>query len=198
MTEYFLSLVPVYGLWLVGITTFLSCLAMPVPASLLMLTAGGFAAGGDLVLWQTASVALAGAVAGDQVGFTIGRRGGTVLIGRLFGTPKRRKMINEAENMLTRMGGISIFLSRWLFSPLGPYMNIAGGALRMDWRMFSASGILGEVVWVTAYVGLGFLFADDISDLATLLGNASGFVAALAVTAGLGLWIIKRGKAKRA
>ena len=194
MTEYLLSLVPLYGLWMIGITTFLSCLAMPVPASFLMLTAGGFAAGGDLILWQTGTVALAGAVAGDQVGFGIGRRGGTALISRLFGTPKRKKLIADAENMLAKMGGVSIFLTRWLFSPLGPYMNIASGALHMKWPTFFASGVMGEVIWVTVYVGLGFLFADSISDLATMMGNASGFIAGLAVTIGLGVWIVKRSK----
>ena len=52
MTETVLALVPSYGLLLVALGTFFSCLALPVPSSLIMLSAGGFAAAGDLVLWQ--------------------------------------------------------------------------------------------------------------------------------------------------
>ena len=33
MTDWLLGLVPQYGLWLLAATTFLSCLALPIPAS---------------------------------------------------------------------------------------------------------------------------------------------------------------------
>jgi hypothetical protein len=46
MTETILALVPVYGLALIALATFLSCLALPIPSSLIMLSAGGFGAGG--------------------------------------------------------------------------------------------------------------------------------------------------------
>ena len=68
MTEWLLELVPHYGTWLVAVVTFLSCLALPVPSSILMLAAGGFAASGDLMLWQVTGAALAGAILGDQIG----------------------------------------------------------------------------------------------------------------------------------
>ena len=72
MTDWFLGLVPVYGLWLIALVTFASCLALPMPASVVMLAAGGFAASGDLVLWQVIAAALSGAVMGDQFGFLVG------------------------------------------------------------------------------------------------------------------------------
>ena len=34
MTDWLLALVPQYGLWLLAATTFLSCLALPIPASI--------------------------------------------------------------------------------------------------------------------------------------------------------------------
>ena len=74
MTEWLLALVPQYGLWLLAATTFLSCLALPFPASILMLTAGGFAAAGDLILWQALLAAAGGGIAGDQLGYWSGAR----------------------------------------------------------------------------------------------------------------------------
>ena len=54
MTDWLLALVPQYGLWLLAATTFCSCLALPFPASILMMTAGGFvAAGFDAELDET-------------------------------------------------------------------------------------------------------------------------------------------------
>jgi membrane protein DedA with SNARE-associated domain len=47
-------------------------------------------------------------------------------------------------------------------------------------------GILGEIVWVGLYVGLGYTFADNITALSNMLGNASGFITALAAVIELG------------
>jgi membrane protein DedA with SNARE-associated domain len=58
MIDALLAAVPTHGVWLVAAVTFLSCLALPMPASLVMLTAGGFAAAGDLDLWQVLGAAL--------------------------------------------------------------------------------------------------------------------------------------------
>ena len=62
MIEVLLALVPVGGPWIVGTATFLSCLALPVPSSLIMLTAGAFVASGDLSGPVTVALALAGAL----------------------------------------------------------------------------------------------------------------------------------------
>ena len=61
MTDWLLALVPQYGLWLLAATTFFSCLALPFPASIMMLTAGGFVAAGDLALLPTFAAAAGGA-----------------------------------------------------------------------------------------------------------------------------------------
>ncbi len=188
MTETILALVPVYGLVLIALGTLLSCLALPIPSSLIMLSAGGFAAAGDLVLWQAGAAALGGAVLGDQLGYQAGRLGG-----RLFSARKlsagRTALMAQAGAYLQDKGSLAVFLSRWLFSPLGPYVNFVGGAAQLDWVRFTRAGVAGEAVWVTIYIGLGAVFADDILALADLLGSASGLLAALAMAGGLGLWL---------
>jgi membrane protein DedA with SNARE-associated domain len=187
MTESLLALVPVWGLWLVGATTFLSCLALPVPASLVMLAAGGFAAAGDLVLWQVAGAALAGAVAGDHAGYLIGRRAGAAVLARLARAPARAAAVARARATLHRNAAATVFLSRWLLSPLGPYVNLAGGATGLPLVRFTPAEIAGETLWVAAYTLLGYAFADRIVALGGLLGNASGALAAGAVAVLLGL-----------
>lgn len=188
MTETVLALVPVYGLALIAVATFLSCLAVPMPASLVMLSAGGFAAAGDLVLWQVMAAAFAGAVAGDQAGYQIGRAGGRLFAGRRM-SRRKAAMLEKAARTLAERGASAVFFSRWLVSPLGPWVNFAGGAARIGWLRFTRAGIAGEAVWVTLYVGLGALFADDVLALADLLGSASGLVAALVLAGVLALWL---------
>ena len=91
--------------------------------------------------------------------------------------------------MSNRWGGMAVFLSRWLFSPLGPYMNFVTGAAGMAWPRFALWGAAGEAVWVGLYVGLGYSLATRIEALGAILGNLSGVLAAGAVTVGLGLWL---------
>jgi membrane-associated protein len=191
MSDYLLALVPVYGLWLVMGVTFFSCLAVPVPASLMMMTAGGFAAADDLSLPGVILAALCGAVAGDQVGYWLGRYGGAVVLGQAKGDGKRARLMARARTIVESKGWLGVFLTRWLFSPLGPYANVVGGAARFSWPRFTSAGVAGEAVWVGLYVGLGFGFAGNLDAAMQLSGSVLGMLAAAAVAVGLGIWLFK-------
>ncbi|MBI1418336.1 MAG: DedA family protein [Limimaricola sp.] len=192
MTIDIFSLVAAYGVALIGVATLLSCLAVPIPTSLLMLASGGFAASGDLSLPWTMAAALGGAMAGDNIGHLIGRAGGPRLNRWLERAPARARLRAQAVAFMTRWGGFGVFLSRWLVSPLGPYVNFASGLGGMAWPRFALWAAAGEIVWVSLYVGLGYGFADHVAQIATVLGNASGALAGAVVTLGLGLWLWRR------
>ncbi|MBW6507125.1 MAG: VTT domain-containing protein [Rhodobacteraceae bacterium] len=192
MTETLLALLPAWGPWLLAATTFLSCLMLPVPASMLMLAGGALVATGDLALGATAGGALAGAVLGDQVGFLAGRGAGRVLP-RLRG--KRARTMARAREKLRRNGGAAVFFSRWLFAPLGPSVNIAAGALAFPHRIFTLAGVAGEVVWVALYIGIGYAFGANLEAATELASSTLGLLAALAVLLALGWWLI--GAARR-
>ncbi len=198
MSELALSLVADYGVRIVFAVTFLSCLAVPVPSSLLMMAAGGFAAAGDLYLATVGLAAFTGAVLGDNTGYWIARRLGARAADWIDRNAKRAALKARAGAILDRRGGVSVFLTCWLFAPLGPSMNYVCGLSKFDWRRFVLWGIAGEIVWVSIYVGLGYSFADDITALASLLGNASGLVTALALVAGIGWWLIRAARKSHA
>lgn len=189
MTEWALAQLALWGTPLLALTTFLSCLAMPVPASLMMLAAGAFTASGDLNLAAVISGALAGAVLGDQAGFVLARFGRSRLERFTSHGEARQRLMERARRLLHRRGGTGVFLSRWLFSPLGPYVNLACGAGGLSWARFTASGVSGEIVWVAVYVGLGAGFGDRIVLIADISADLSGFLAGLAMTGVLG-WIL--------
>lgn len=189
MTEWLLALVPQYGLWLLAATTFCSCLALPFPASILMMTAGGFVAAGDLVLWQTFGAAAAGGIAGDQAGYWAGRKFGSPLLTRLRRDPNRDKLLGKAVALMETRGVIAVFLSRWLFSPLGPWVNLTAGSTGYNWAQFTASGIAGEAVWAGLYVGMGYGFAGNIEAASDMLGSVLGILAGGAVVMILGFWL---------
>lgn len=198
MTDWLLGLVPQYGLWLLAATTFLSCLALPFPASILMLTAGGFAAAGDLVLWQAFGAAAAGGIAGDQLGYWAGRGFGATFLSRLRMDLGRDKLLARADALMDRKGVMAVFFSRWLVSPLGPWVNLIAGSTGYGWARFTAAGVTGESVWAGLYVGSGYGFAGNIEAASQMLGSVLGMVGGAGAVLALGYWLFSSGAGKAA
>ncbi|MEO6300249.1 MAG: DedA family protein [Paracoccaceae bacterium] len=190
MTDWLLALVPTYGLWLLAIVTFLACLALPVPCSILMLTAGGFVATEDLVLWHVIAAALTGAIAGDQIGYRIGLVGGHAFLTRLSANPTRGKLILRATDLMNRHGALGIFVTRWLLPPVSPWATYAAGATGLPWLRFSLGALAGEVIWVGLYVFVGFSFAGNIEAASEFASSFLGILAGIAAMLGFGWWLI--------
>ncbi len=190
MTETLLALVPEWGALLIAFTNFLACLALPIPASLVMLAAGAFAAAGDLSAMPIWIGALAGATLGDQCGYWLGRSLGPRLIDRLSRRRRSAVLVSRAVTWLERRRLPAIFLSRWLVSALCPYVNFAAGAARINWAGFTLPAVAGECVWVSLYIGLGYSFSADIRELGAVLANLAAALAAgvVAILLGRILW----------
>ena len=189
MTDTIFALVTSWGAVVIFASSFLSCLALPIPTSLMMLSGGAFVASGDLALCQVVAGAYGGAILGDQTGYLIGRHGGAPLVERIARTPARRAVLERARRLVDRKGGLGVFFSTWLFAPLGPWVNFIAGTTGLGWLRFTLWDVLGETIWVTVYVGLGVAFATQIEAVADILGNAVGLLAALAVAAAMLVWI---------
>lgn len=189
MSETVFALVSTWGPWAIFASAFLSCLALPIPTSLMMLTGGAFIAAGDLDPWGVVAGAYLGAVFGDQAGYLIGRTGGAPILKRLSRAPARAAVLDRAHRLVDKRGGLGVFFSTWLVAPLGPWVNFIAGATKLRWLRFTVWDVLGETIWVSVYVGLGYGFASQISTVAEVLGDAVGLVVALLVAAAMALWI---------
>jgi membrane protein DedA with SNARE-associated domain len=155
-----------------------------------MLTAGGFAAAGDLILWEVIAAALGGAVIGDQVGYQIGVWGGHPLLARLSATPAREKLVRRALSQMEKRGAAGIFFTRWLITPVGPWANFAAGAMGYSYLSFCIWGVLGEAVWVGLYCGLGYGFAGNIQAASDMAGSVLGIMAGGAAMLAFGWWLV--------
>ena len=133
--------------------------------------------------------AYCGALGGDQTGYLIGRSFAGSLERWAQGRKNRTRMLERARASIDDWGGMGVFLSRWLVSPLGPYVNLAGGAGRLRWARFSLWGAAGEMVWVGLYVGLGYGFAGSLTAIAEFAADVSGVLAGGVVALGLWLWL---------
>ena len=190
LTDQLLAALSLYGLPVLFGVLVIGCAGLPLPSSLLLVAAGSFTQFGAMKLWQVIAVASAGSVLGDQIGYGLGRWGGRVaeqFSRRLGGEEK----IKRAEEFARRWGGTGIFFSRWLVTPLGPWLNLTSGMAAYSWPRFLLWDVLGEVLWVCLYVMLGKLFSDRVQALTEILGNLAWAVAGLVLAVILGWQLAK-------
>ncbi|GAD56806.1 MAG: membrane protein DedA with SNARE-associated domain [Limimaricola cinnabarinus] len=198
MTDAFLALIPTYGLWLILVSVTLSALALPVPSSMMVMVAGGFAAADDFALWQLVGFAYLGFAVGDQIAFWTARRAGAPLIARFESRSGTAAVLGRAKRLVERRGLAAVFLSRTVFSPLGPYVAYISGGLGLSWRGFTLTALAGGLLWSMGYAWLGFVFADRIDDIASMISSSVGVVMAGAVTLGGLVWLLRNYRHSRA
>jgi membrane-associated protein len=192
LTDQLLAALLVYGLpVLFGVIVIVSAGVPFIPISLMLVAAGSFAAQGSMKLWQVMIVASIGAVTGDHIGYGLSRWGGRGLILKISRKLGGESKIKEAEALAKRWGGLGIFLSRWLVTALGPWLNVTSGIACYPWRYFIFWDALGQMLWVVLYVMLGYVFSDRVQYIAELLGNLGWAIVAFIVAAILG-WKVLR------
>jgi membrane-associated protein len=191
ITDQVLAALLVHGLPVLFGVILICSVGVPFPISLMLVAAGSFVEQGEMKLWQVIAVASVAAVLGDQIGYGLSRWGGPRLIKRLSRRIGAGTKIKEAELLPKRWSGAGIFFSRWLVTALGPWVNVASGIAAYPWRRFLLWDVLGEVLWVSLYVGVGYAFSNRVQAIAEILGNLSWVVVGLIVTIILGWKLVR-------
>ena len=197
MTDTLLALVPEYGIYVVAVVVFLACLAVPLPASILVLTAGSFAAAGDLSLVGVSLGVLLAFIVGDQVAFWIASRAGRSMIEALRKRPSIAPVLTKSEDLLARRGAFAVLMSHTIASPTCPYITYLSGAGGLSWRQFTLASVPGAAIWTAAYLGLGITFASQLEQVIALLSNFFGVILAGSVLIGLLILLRQRWRESR-
>jgi membrane protein DedA with SNARE-associated domain len=184
MIETVLALIPDYGLIVVFVTVALAGLALPAPASVLTLTAGSFAAVGDLSLTWVIVTAFAGVAIGDQIAFMLAKWFGQAGVAKLARSPRFGPVVEKSEGLLKRHGALAVFISHTVLSPTCPYVTYLSGAGGLPWLRFTLVALVGAALWACAYVGLGYVFATQLEQVATIISNFFGVVLAICIAVG--------------
>jgi len=156
---------------------------LPVPGETALLAAGVMAGAGHLALPVVIAIAVAAAIAGDNLGYAIGRRGGRRLLLRPGPFAAwRHRALHRAERFFGRYGQAAVLLARWV--PVARYMTpLTAGAAAMPWRRFLAFNAIGAITWCAALPTLAALAGPAAAatvSAAGLLMTASGALAAAA------------------
>ena len=191
MTDLALEWFALYGLPVYFAMLAASAFGIPMPVKILMLVAGAFVQHGEVAFEMALAVGSLGAITGDQLGYLLGRKGGRPAIERMTGRFGGREMLKRAEAFSDKWGLAAIFFSRWLVTPVGPWLNLLSGSTKFPWLWFTLVGAVGEVLWILIYLLLGIYFSDRVEATADLLVNISWAIVGLAAAIFLG-WKIRQ------
>ncbi len=174
---------------------FLEALGMPLPGETLLIIASGLAGMGQINIYAIALTAFAAAVAGDNVGYLIGRKLGRPLIvkyGSRFGVTQER--LAQVEDLIQRRGPLLVASARF-FVVLRQLNGVAAGTAGMHWLKFLAANAVGAALWVGFWTTLAYRFGRDASILPHIFNHLSVVamfaVIAVAILLAVG-WLVMR------
>lgn len=149
---------------------------LPVPGETALVSGALLAGAGHLSLPIVIAIAAAAAIAGDNVGYWVGRRGGrrALLARRGPFRDHRQRGLVRGEEFFARYGTKAVFVSRWV-PGVRVVAALVAGATRMPVRGFMIANALGAGAWAATTGGMVFLLGP--------VGAAIVLTAGLAFTA---------------
>jgi membrane-associated protein len=132
-----------------------------------------------------------GALAGESIGFALGRHFGPRIRSSRLGRRIGEQHWVRAENYLDRRGGIAVFVSRFL-PVLHSLIPLTVGMSPMPYRRFMRWTVPACVLWALAYVSVGSLAAGSYRELSDQLHYAGYIFVAIIVLFALVVLVVKK------
>ncbi len=154
------------GIWAVVFAESGLLVGFFLPGDSLLFTAGFFASGPasispnlHLPLVALLVGCFVAAVAGDQVGYLLGRRLGPALLGRPNSRLFKQHNVEKAEAFFERHGNKTIVLARFV-PVVRTFVPVVAGVSRMRYRSFLTYNLLGGFLWAVGITLLGFFLGQ--------------------------------------
>lgn len=131
-----------------------------LPGDTLLFSAGILAAGGALPLWWTIAAIAAAAIAGDNVGYQIGKSLGPKLF-KKDSVVFRHEYIMRAEAFYEKHGSKTMLLAH--FVPLvRTFVPVTAGAGKMNRRQYIAFDAIGCASWAISTTLIGYYLGTKV------------------------------------
>jgi membrane protein DedA with SNARE-associated domain len=180
-----------YGYQLLFAVVLLEAIGIPVPASVALLVSGGAIAVGDMNPVTALFTGIAAMLLGDNLLYTIGRYSGWWLLGFLCRVSLNPDncIVNSARTF-HRRGRIVLLFAKFIpgINTMAPPL---AGSMAMPWPQFFALDACGTLLYIGAWMTIGFLFSDAMESIKGGF-HAAGSVAETLVISGVVLWLANR------
>ena len=188
-----------WGYVAIFVIVVLGNVGLPVPEETVLTIGGYLAWQGQLRFWLVALVGVVSAMAGDNLGYWLGRRHGQRVLARLMATAPGR--VEKMQRFVRDHGALSVFVARFVTGLRFMAGPLAGSTGLSPGRFFIAN-LLGAVVYVPIIVGVGYAvglgLGDRIERLRHAAGDAERVVVIGVLVAAVVAWIVMARRRRRA
>ena len=135
-----------------------------LPGDSLLVTAGLFAATGELNILYLNLLLIPAAIIGNSVGYWIGYKSGPRLFKREQSLLFRKDYLVKTHVFYEKHGASTMIITR--FMPiLRTFAPIVGGMGRMNYKKFTYYNIIGAVTWIVSMTLIGFFLGRTIPNI---------------------------------
>lgn len=196
MTDLIAS-VAQHGYLVIAVVVFAEAIGLPMPAAVALVAGGAAVASGTLHISKLFILTLAGMLLGDVLLYLIGRYTGWALLGFLckVSVSPETCILRSAESFYKR-GKLTLVIAKFIpgVNTMAPPL---AGSMKMRPFQFLRLDLLGALLYIVAYGGLGFLFHDFLTAIIHGLNTAGRAIETVLIVAFIGyivyrIWLYKK------
>ncbi len=135
-----------------------------LPGDSLLFTAGLLASRGTLNFPLIMVGCALAAIAGDQVGYVIGRRAGPAIFRRPDSRFFHKKNVDRARAYFEKNGPRTIILARFI-PVVRTFAPVVAGVGQMEYRKFVTYNVVGGILWGSGVTAAGYVLGESIPDI---------------------------------
>src|SRR6267378_3694798 len=169
-----IRLIQVHGPWIISVVVALESAGVPVPGETILVAAALLAAATNQIdIAVVVAAAAAGAIVGDAIGYTVGRRFGMPLLrkyGRYIRLDENRMLIGRY--LFFRYGNAVVFFGRFI-AVLRMFAALLAGANNMPAGRFFFFNITGGVCWACLFGFGAYAVGAEIYKISGILSVIS-------------------------
>jgi membrane protein DedA with SNARE-associated domain len=162
---------------------FVEQIGLPIPSVPLLLAAGALAGAGRMNIFIALSVAMFAALCADSLWYELGRIKGIAILQLLCKISlEPDSCVRRTEGVFSRQGSRSLIFAKFL-PGVGAVAPPLAGVFHMRLARFMLFDAMGTLLWAGTFLGAGFVFSDQIEQIATHLAYFGGHMGAVLLIA---------------
>ena len=162
-----------------------------LPGDSLLITAGLFAARGDLDIRALIPALIVAAIVGNATGYQIGKRTGKALYSRPDSLLFRREHVRMTRDYYDRHGGKTVVLAQFI-PILRTFAPVVAGVGEMGYRRFAGYNVLGAILWVTSMTLAGYTLGNMVPNIEERIHYVVALVIAVSLLPPAIAWLRSR------
>lgn len=181
-----------YGYEGLFVSSFISAIAVPIPAYIALAGLGALAAQGYFNIFIVLIVALLGNVLADLLGYYLALKYGEETLKKLgFSRLLTSKPFHTLEKYINEFPQTIVFITR-LVTEAGPVVNILAGLTKVPKKTFITFDIIGESCYVLLFALAGYFLGDAWKNNTGFLYKGIGVMVTFALLVGVAQILMHR------